>query len=629
MKRYVLVGLLAAAIPFLSHAQGPSLLDAIRAGDKSAIEKLPKGSPALNLRDDAGATPLMYAAIYGTVDDMRTLLDRGADVNAASATGATALMWAADDTAKVRLLLERGASATAKATNGTTALVVAARRENPDTMRLLIAAGIDAKAASGTLFPIAYAAEKPAVREVLAAAGVDLKDPALLTSQLAVADNMINVGLTERLVAAGGVPDPDVRVATLTASAMAFAASAGNISSVRTLIARGADANKRGSRGLTPLMMAAAAPRPDPAMVRLLLDSGANLGDRDDAGRTALDWALLQGDTAVARALRASGATAMAPPAPAPTAVASPRSARAAVEKAIGQLQTASPGFVKGARCISCHNESLPAMAMTVAAAKGVQIDPVLLRHPNEATLATWTPPREEMLLGRSAIAGFVGHVTYGLLSLAEEGIKPSRITDAVTLQLATTQRTDGSWIIGDVRPPLFDPSAIHSTALAIRGLDVYMPAGRRADAVARIARARDFLRTATPANTQDEACKLMGLVWAHTSAAEIAAQASRLRALQRADGGWSQLPTMASDAYQSGQALYALHVAGMTPADAVYQKGTQFLLRTQLEDGTWFVRSRAIGFQPYFDTGFPHGTDQFISAAATSWATLALAYTM
>ena len=47
------------------------------------------------------------------------------------------------------------------------------------------------------------------------------------------------------------------------------------------------------------------------------------------------------------------------------------------------------------------------------------------------------------------------------------------------------------------------------------------------------------------------------------------------------------------------------------------------------LEDGTWFVRSRGFAFQPYYDTGFPHGRDQFISSAATSWAAIALAYTL
>jgi len=36
-------------------------------------------------------------------------------------------------------------------------------------------------------------------------------------------------------------------------------------------------------------------------------------------------------------------------------------------------------------------------------------------------------------------------------------------------------------------------------------------------------------------------------------------------------------------------------------------------------------VRSRAIPFQPYFEGGFPHGPDQWISAAATNWAVMAL----
>jgi hypothetical protein len=98
---------------------------------------------------------------------------------------------------------------------------------------------------------------------------------------------------------------------------------------------------------------------------------------------------------------------------------------------------------------------------------------------------------------------------------------------------------------------------------------------------------------------------------------------------LQRADGGWGQRPTMGPDAYQTGQVLYALHASGVPATSGAYQKGVQFLLRNQLEDGTWFVQSRAFAFQPYFETGFPHGTNQFISAAATSWAAMALAYAM
>ena len=64
---------------------------------------------------------------------------------------------------------------------------------------------------------------------------------------------------------------------------------------------------------------------------------------------------------------------------------------------------------------------------------------------------------------------------------------------------------------------------------------------------------------------------------------------------------------------------------AGLPVSDPSYQRGVQYLLNTQLEDGSWHVRTRAAGFQPYFDNGFPHGVDQWISAAGTSLATIAL----
>ena len=114
--------------------------------------------------------------------------------------------------------------------------------------------------------------------------------------------------------------------------------------------------------------------------------------------------------------------------------------------------------------------------------------------------------------------------------------------------------------------------------------------------------------------------------MWAQAPAADISTQARTLAALQRLDGGWGQVPTMPADAYATGQALYALASSGLSTKDAVYRRGVAYLLRTQLEDGSWFVRTRGFAFQSYFDAGFPHDRNQFISAAATSWAVMALA---
>jgi hypothetical protein len=106
-----------------------------------------------------------------------------------------------------------------------------------------------------------------------------------------------------------------------------------------------------------------------------------------------------------------------------------------------------------------------------------------------------------------------------------------------------------------------------------------------------------------------------------------VASLGRELLAAQRSDGGWAQNRSLTSDAYATGEALWALREAGaLKPADAAYRRGVEFLLVTQWPDGSWHVRSRAPKFQPYFESGFPFEHDQWVSAAATAWAVMALA---
>jgi hypothetical protein len=72
---------------------------------------------------------------------------------------------------------------------------------------------------------------------------------------------------------------------------------------------------------------------------------------------------------------------------------------------------------------------------------------------------------------------------------------------------------------------------------------------------------------------------------------------------------------------------LVALTESGaLAVSSPAYKRGTKFLLGTQLEDGSWYVKSRAIPIQRFFESDFPHGNDQWISASATNWAATALA---
>jgi hypothetical protein len=157
------------------------------------------------------------------------------------------------------------------------------------------------------------------------------------------------------------------------------------------------------------------------------------------------------------------------------------------------------------------------------------------------------------------------------------------------------------------------------------------------------------WLRRTQPRETEERVFRLWGLKLAGADPKELEAAAADLLSTQRHDGGWSQLDAVGSprtqdlkdragagaagtgtattsDAYATGSTLAALHLAGGVPTDLpAFRRGLAYLVRTQHDDGSWFVKSRSHPFQTYFESGFPHGPDQFISAAGSGWAVAAL----
>ncbi len=226
------------------------------------------------------------------------------------------------------------------------------------------------------------------------------------------------------------------------------------------------------------------------------------------------------------------------------------------------------------------------------------------------------------LLLGTGIDPTLSAHV---LVGLAAEDEPASRVTDALVHYLVLRQRQDGHWQQENYRPP-DEASDFQFTALAVRVLQIYAPKGRSREIAGRIDQARRWLQSAEPMDTVDRAFQLLGLGWAKADPEAITKTVTNLVGEQREDGGWAQLPTLASDAYATGLALFALHEGGGLAVDhPAYQRGVEYLLRTQLADGSWFVASRSFPIVDYSKSGFPHGRSQFISASATCWATMAL----
>jgi len=159
--------------------------------------------------------------------------------------------------------------------------------------------------------------------------------------------------------------------------------------------------------------------------------------------------------------------------------------------------------------------------------------------------------------------------------------------------------------------------------------LKAYPLLGRRAEAEESLRRAQQWLLASQPTSAEERGMRLMGLVWTDAPGARVRDAIRDVRAQQDASGGWSQFGRTAPDAYATGLSLYALHLAGVPASDEAYRRGVAFLLGSQYQDGTWLVKTHSFPVQRYFESGFPFGRHQWISAAGTSWATLAIAQTL
>jgi len=602
-----------------------SFISTVRTGTASDVEKLLAADKSLvNSKDAMGSTALHHAAAFGQLATVKLLLDKGADVNAKNRRASTPMHWAIRDEAKLRLLLDKGGNVNAKQADGRSLLYQAASLGNGDSiLRMLLERGADPNAATTngqTPLMAASTRGNVAAMQMLLDKKTDVnaRNGAGATPLMGAAGSR-NPAAVALLLAKGA----DVNAQTKKQeTALANATTAGVTEAVKLLLDKGARVNVADDRGYSPLMYAAASESMNAEVVRMLLAKGADTKQTGE-GETARTLAAKRGESEVARLLGVSEEERrQIGMAPLPAASHDNRSTTEAVSKALALLEKQSHNFIRIGGCNSCHAQDLPSAATGLARDRGIPT-PKAIEQLQEAMNGE-TPER---ILDFGAVN--VASIAWEMVDRGMNHAPKDAYSDAAVYYIKAMLSPEGYWKNADGRRPPMNTGDLQATALSIYSLRTYSPDAEKAETNKILAGAVAWLEKVQPVTTQEHAFHLMALAWAGAPKADINRSAQALVAMQRADGGWGQHPGMGSDAYASGQALYALNTAGRKPADAVYQKGVQFLMRAQAEDGSWHVRTRSIWIQPYFDSGFPYEHDQWISAAGTAWASMALSVTV
>ena len=597
-----------------------ALITAVRASDRRTVQKMLASTAELvNARDDGGSTLLHHAVGFATIATMQLLLDKGADVNAVNRRKSTPLFWAIHDEAKVRLLLARGADASKMQADGRTPLYQAASIGNGTAVvKLLLEKGVDANLVTAT-------GQTP----LMVAARNSVESTKMLLEKKVNVNARNGAGGTALMAAAAAGNAEAVRLlldngadAKLLSkkldSALGAAATAGVEESVRLLLEHGADVNVRDDRGYSALMYAAGSDALPVGVVKLMLAKGADpkVTAEDE---TAGSLAAKRGDSEVARLLGVSEAERKRGGVVQVMLRERGYALPVAAEKAMMLLEKQSHNFIRIGGCNSCHAQDLSSAAAGLARRRGLNAPKVIAQLPESMR---GVGPERMMDLG----AFGPGSVAWEAFDFGMNGMPRNSYTDSIVRYIKTMQTPAGNWLTPESRRPPMSAGEYQTAALAIYTLQQYSTPSEKADSLQSVARAAAWLEKAKPNGTQDRAFQLMGLTWAKAGAPAIERSAKALAATQRADGGWSQLPDMGTDAYATGQAMYALAASGAMPiSDENYKRGVKYLLRSQAEDGSWQVQTRSIWFQPYFESGFPYAHNQWISVAGTAWATMAL----
>lgn len=256
-------------------------------GDRAAVDRLLAAGADVNGASSSGGTALMYAA-YGDHDDIvRDLVSAGAELDRGDRFGDPAIHWAAyaGAPAAVDALLEAGADPTVVTHHGD-ALGIAMRRGFREIVESLVR-HTGTETGDTPLHLAARAGDAAEVERILAAGeGVDVENRIGYTP-LMEASREGHTAVVLHLLDAGADPAHTGNPLGMGMTALHLAADRDRPEVARILLARGLAVDVGNAQGTTPLAWALGEGSAGTAAV--LLDAGADPNLEDEYEFSALD----------------------------------------------------------------------------------------------------------------------------------------------------------------------------------------------------------------------------------------------------------------------------------------------------------------------------------------------------
>lgn len=308
-----------------------------------------------------------------------------------------------------------------------------------------------------------------------------------------------------------------------------------------------------------------------------------------------------------------------AEPASTKPAPATPSQARSAVERALVFIEEDETRWRKKHNCATCHHGSMTVWALTEAMNCGYPVDEERLAEIAKYTKARFwdnvDKPRDEREGYKIPSSVLIYLAMFGQL-VPEQKTLTSDELNRLADYAARHQEPEGFWEIPDAKKPFTQDREFFT-------LQMYLAMQPRekdeAERAARVQASREkaaawLNKHESQEYVQTVAFRLLLDLRMGKSGKQLQPGIAHILKQQHDDGGWSQDPDRASDAYQTGQVLYVLSKAGVPHDQPEIQRAVSFLVATQKEDGSWPMTSRSAKNQvPIIYFG-------------SAWATLGLA---